>query len=65
MYHEGPPAVAVNDTGNAQNTSIIKICRTHSLSYTLTHLMSTRLFLSMCLPDSFRELICIVDYFLD
>ena len=32
MYHEGPPAVAVTDTGNAQNTSIIKIWHAHSLS---------------------------------
>ena len=35
MYHEGPPAVAVTDTGNAQNTSIIKSWHAHSLSCAL------------------------------
>lgn len=36
MCHEGPPAVAVTDTGNAQDTSIFKIRRAYSLSYTYT-----------------------------
>lgn len=36
MCHEGPPAVAVTDMGNAQNTSIFKIWHAHSLSYTYT-----------------------------
>lgn len=36
MCHEGPPAVAVTDMGNTQNTSIFKIWHAHSLSYTYT-----------------------------